>query len=34
MKASNFSDIKAQGKDVVDFFTHRKVVTLRFFPEK
>lgn len=33
VKNSALSDIKAQGKDVVDFFTYRKTITLRYFPE-
>lgn len=33
MKASLFSDIKAQGKAVVSFFTQDKIVTERFFDE-
>jgi malonate-semialdehyde dehydrogenase (acetylating)/methylmalonate-semialdehyde dehydrogenase len=33
-KASLRADIKAQGKDIVDFFTERKVVTERFWPER
>ena len=33
MKASQFSDIKAQGRAVVDFFTESKIVTERYWPE-
>lgn len=33
MKDSIYGDIKAQGKDVVDFYTERKVVTIRFYKE-
>ena len=33
MKASLYADIKAQGKDVINFFTHRKVVTQRYWSE-
>lgn len=33
MKLSQFSDIKAQGRAVIDFFTERKVVTERYWPE-
>jgi malonate-semialdehyde dehydrogenase (acetylating) / methylmalonate-semialdehyde dehydrogenase len=33
MKASLFSDIKAQGRSVVDFFTEAKVITERYSPE-
>jgi malonate-semialdehyde dehydrogenase (acetylating)/methylmalonate-semialdehyde dehydrogenase len=34
MKASQFSDIKAQGRAVIDFFTERKVITERYWPEE
>lgn len=34
MKASLFSDIKAQGRAVIDFFTDAKIVTERFWPER
>jgi len=34
MKASQFADIKAQGKTVIDFFTEDKVITERYWPEK
>ncbi len=33
MKASLMSDIKTQGKDIVDFYTTRKVVTERYLKE-
>jgi len=33
MKDSQWSDIKAQGKAVIDFFTQDKIVTERFWPE-
>ncbi len=33
MKGSLFSDIKAQGKAVVDFFTEQKVITERYWPQ-
>lgn len=33
MKLSQFSDIKAQGRAVIDFFTERKVITERYWPE-
>lgn len=33
LKASQFADIKAQGKAVVNFFTEDKVITERFWPE-
>ncbi len=33
MKGSQFSDIKAQGRAVLDFFTEAKVVTERYWPE-
>ena len=33
MKASQFADIKAQGKAIVNFFTEDKIVTERFWPE-
>jgi malonate-semialdehyde dehydrogenase (acetylating)/methylmalonate-semialdehyde dehydrogenase len=34
MKASLQADIKAQGRDVVNFFTERKVITQRFWSER
>lgn len=34
MKASLFSDIKAQGRAVIDFFTDPKIITERFWPER
>ena len=33
MKASQFSMVKAQGRAVIDFFTERKVITERYWPE-
>ncbi len=33
MKASMFSDIKAQGRAVIQFFTESKVITERFWPD-
>lgn len=33
MKESQFADIKAQGKAVINFFTEQKVITERFWPE-
>jgi malonate-semialdehyde dehydrogenase (acetylating)/methylmalonate-semialdehyde dehydrogenase len=33
MKESQFADIKAQGKAVVNFFTEDKIVTERYFEE-
>jgi malonate-semialdehyde dehydrogenase (acetylating)/methylmalonate-semialdehyde dehydrogenase len=33
MKASLHADIKAQGKEVVNFFTHKKIITERYSPE-
>ena len=33
MKASQFADIKAQGKAVINFFTQDKIVTERYWPE-
>jgi len=33
LKASQYADIKAQGKAVIDFFTEDKVITERFWPE-
>jgi len=33
MKASQFADIKAQGKAIINFFTEPKVVTERYWPE-
>lgn len=34
MRASNFSDIKTQGKTVLRFYTDERVVTERFWPEE
>jgi malonate-semialdehyde dehydrogenase (acetylating)/methylmalonate-semialdehyde dehydrogenase len=33
MKKSQYSDIKAQGKSVINFFTEDKIVTERYWPE-
>jgi malonate-semialdehyde dehydrogenase (acetylating)/methylmalonate-semialdehyde dehydrogenase len=33
MKESQFADIKAQGKAIVNFFTESRIVTERFWPE-
>jgi len=33
MKASIYADVKAQGKEVVHFFTEARVVTERYWPE-
>ena len=33
MRESFFADIKGQGKAVIDFFTHQKVITERYWPE-
>lgn len=34
MKASQFADIKAQGKAIVDFYTESKIITERYWPEE
>lgn len=34
MKNSQFADIKAQGKAIVNFYTQDKIITERFWPEK
>jgi len=34
IKASQFADIKAQGKTMVNFFTESKIITERFWPEE
>jgi malonate-semialdehyde dehydrogenase (acetylating)/methylmalonate-semialdehyde dehydrogenase len=34
MKDSQFADIKAQGKAIVNFFTESKIVTERYWPEE
>ena len=34
MKESQYSDIKAQGKAVINFFTEDKIITERYWPEK
>ncbi len=33
MKASRFSDIKAQATEVINFFTEKKILTERYWPE-
>ena len=33
MKKSNYSDIKVQGKAVINFFTEDKIITERYWPE-
>jgi len=33
MKASQFADIKAQGKAIINFFTEDKIITERYWPE-
>jgi len=34
MKESQYADIKAQGKAIVNFFTEDKIVTERYFTEE
>ncbi|MFQ3620694.1 MAG: CoA-acylating methylmalonate-semialdehyde dehydrogenase [Spirochaetales bacterium] len=34
MKQSQFADIKAQGKAVINFYTQDKIITERYWPEK
>jgi malonate-semialdehyde dehydrogenase (acetylating)/methylmalonate-semialdehyde dehydrogenase len=34
MKDSQWADIKAQGKAIVNFYTQDKVITERYFPEQ
>jgi len=34
MKASQFADIKAQGKAIINFFTEDKTITERYWPEE
>lgn len=34
MKSSQFADIKAQGKTIVNFFTESKIITERYWPEE
>lgn len=34
MKESQFSDIKAQGREIINFYTEHKVVTERYWPER
>jgi malonate-semialdehyde dehydrogenase (acetylating)/methylmalonate-semialdehyde dehydrogenase len=33
MKQSIFSNTKAQGKAVIDFYTEQKIITERYWPE-
>jgi malonate-semialdehyde dehydrogenase (acetylating)/methylmalonate-semialdehyde dehydrogenase len=33
MKASQFADIKAQGREITNFFTENKIITERYWPE-
>ena len=33
MKASQFADIKAQGREIINFFTENKIITERYWPE-
>ncbi len=33
MKASCFADIKAQGREIINFYTDKKIVTERYWPE-
>ena len=33
MKASQFADIKAQGREIINFFTEDKIITERYWPE-
>jgi len=33
MKASQFADIKAQGREIINFFTENKIITERYLPE-
>ncbi len=34
LKASQFADIKAQGKAIINFFTEDKIITERYWPEE
>ncbi len=34
MKASCLADIKAQGKEIINFYTDRKIITERYWPEE
>ena len=34
MKASQWADVKAQGKAIVNFYTQDKIITERYFPEE
>jgi malonate-semialdehyde dehydrogenase (acetylating)/methylmalonate-semialdehyde dehydrogenase len=33
MKASQFADIKAQGREIINFFTEKKIITERYWPQ-
>ncbi len=33
MKDSQFADIKAQGREIINFFTEKKIITERYWPE-
>jgi malonate-semialdehyde dehydrogenase (acetylating)/methylmalonate-semialdehyde dehydrogenase len=33
MKGSIFADVKAQSKEMVNFFTEKKIITERYWPE-
>jgi malonate-semialdehyde dehydrogenase (acetylating)/methylmalonate-semialdehyde dehydrogenase len=33
MKESQYADIKAQGKAIIEFFTEDKIITERYWPE-
>jgi len=33
MKESQYADIKAQGKAIIDFYTEDKIITERYYPE-
>jgi malonate-semialdehyde dehydrogenase (acetylating)/methylmalonate-semialdehyde dehydrogenase len=33
MKASQFADIKAQSREIINFFTENKIITERYWPE-
>ena len=34
LKDSQWADVKAQGTSIVDFFTDKRIVTERYWPEK
>jgi len=34
MKESQFADIKAQGRAIIDFYTEQKIITERYWPEQ